>query len=49
MENTVTVTIDGITVKVKPTATILEAAKAAGAAVPGEVPVAAADVVADEE
>ena len=34
MENTVTVTIDGITVKVKPTATILEAAKAAGVRIP---------------
>src|SRR5512137_521130 len=34
METTVTVTIDGITVKVKPTATILEAAKAAGARIP---------------
>ncbi len=34
MENTVTVTIDGITVKVKPTATILEAAKQAGVRIP---------------
>jgi predicted molibdopterin-dependent oxidoreductase YjgC len=34
MENTVTVTIDGITVKVKPSATILEAAKAAGVRIP---------------
>jgi len=34
MENTVTVTIDGITVKVKPNATILEAAKAAGVRIP---------------
>ncbi|MDH4162238.1 MAG: molybdopterin-dependent oxidoreductase [Nitrospirota bacterium] len=34
MENTVTVTIDGITVKVKPTATILDAAKQAGVRIP---------------
>ena len=34
MENTVTVTIDGVTVKVPPTHTILEAAKAAGVRVP---------------
>jgi NADH-quinone oxidoreductase chain G len=34
MENTVTVTIDGVTVKVKPTATILDAAKAAGVRIP---------------
>ena len=34
MENTVTVTIDGVTVKVKPTDTILEAAKAAGVRIP---------------
>lgn len=34
METTVTVTIDGVTVKVKPTATILDAAKAAGVRIP---------------
>ncbi len=34
MENTVTVTIDGTAVKVRPTATILEAAKAAGVSIP---------------
>jgi predicted molibdopterin-dependent oxidoreductase YjgC len=34
MENTVTVTIDGVTVKVRPTDTILEAAKAAGVRIP---------------
>ena len=34
MDNTVTVTIDGVTVKVKPSATILEAAKAAGVRIP---------------
>ncbi len=34
MENTVTVTIDGVTVQVRPSATILEAAKAAGVRIP---------------
>lgn len=34
MENTATVTIDGITVKVRPSATILDAAKAAGVRIP---------------
>ena len=34
MENMVTVTVDGITVKVKPTATILEAARAANVRIP---------------
>ena len=34
MENTVTVTIDGVTVKMRPTDTILDAAKAAGVRIP---------------